>query len=63
MASEPVEVEVLDKDGYPVRRRSTALSAPINALMFLFALLAAFGILLMALGQVLIQKVQHDDEG
>jgi hypothetical protein len=56
--SEPVEVEVLDRDGRLVvaiegTRRHSILN-PLNVLLFLCAVVFAAGILLVAIGNLLL---------
>ena len=65
MAEEPLEVEVLDKDGQPLVKaepRKLSLLNPINALALVFAVLTAMMIFLMALASVLIQQAEKLDE-
>jgi len=60
MADEPIEVEVLDRNGRPVLPvKKSVLKAPLDALIFLCAMLAAFGILLIAIGQVLQERARE----
>jgi len=49
MSSEPVEVEVLDKDGAPAipEKNKLSLLNPINVLALLFAILTAIMIVLL----------------
>lgn len=58
MASEPVEVEVLNEDGsLAVRpKRQSVLMVPIKALAFVFAVLTALMILLVGIAGVLLQQ-------
>jgi len=60
MSQEPVEVEVLDKDEMPVlvEKRHSLLN-PLNFLMFILAGIAAFGILLVAIGTVIEQRARE----
>ena len=70
MAEKPVQVEVLDQDGRPVlpakrETKGTLLTLPINVLIFICAMAAAFGILLVAIGQALQERAKglgHDDD-
>ena len=79
MSDKPVQVEVLDADGRTVVRdgravmpakakpKERSLAHPMNLAMFLCALLAAFGILLIAVGTVLEERARQlgrrkDDE-
>jgi len=62
MSPEPVEVEVLDKDGTPAipeKRVTGPLSPVINTLAFVFAALTAVMILLIAVAATLAKQ---DDE-
>jgi len=62
MSREPVEVEVLDKDGTPAipeKRVTGPLSPIINTLAAVFAVLTALMILLIALAATLAKQ---DDE-
>ena len=65
MSSEPVEVEVLDKDGTPAIPETKKLSLlnPVNALMLVFAVLAAIMIVLMGLAASLEAQARRlEDE-
>lgn len=65
MAREPVEVEVLDKDGAPLVKpepRRGPLTPVINTLAFVFAALTAVMLVLLATAAVLLQQAQKEDE-
>jgi hypothetical protein len=67
MSPEPVEVEVLDKDGVPAipERKTPSLLNPVNVLMLIFAVLAAVMIVLMGLAASLeaqSRKLEKDLE-
>lgn len=70
MADEPMQVEVFDRDGRPVlpakaTRKKSLLTLPINVLIFMCAMAAAFGILLVAIGTALqerAKKLGHEDD-
>jgi hypothetical protein len=49
MGNEPVEVEVLDKEGHPVKREYPNLPAPVRGVIWVAAAFFAAGIFLMAL--------------
>jgi|GEM_PF-3726695 len=56
MSEELARVEVLDPERRPVRRRRSL--GPTNAAMFVLAVFAAFGILLLAVGTVLRERAR-----
>ncbi len=64
-----MQVEVLDQDGRPVlpvkpERTKSLLMLPINVLIFMCAMVAAFGILMVAIGAALQERAKelgHDD--
>lgn len=62
MTDEPLEVEVLDQDGRPVlpvkRERKHSLAKPTNIVILGFAMIAAFGILLWAIAQVMWERAR-----
>lgn len=64
MGREPLEVEVLDEEGVPIRSQGRRLSLlnPIHALAFVFAGLTALMILLMALAAALLKASDDLDE-
>lgn len=49
MGNESVEVEVLDKEGLPVKRKHSTLAAPVRGVIWLAAAFFAAGIFLMAI--------------
>ena len=49
VGNEPVEVEVLDKEGHPVKRDYPNLPAPVRGVIWIAAACFAVGIFLMAL--------------
>lgn len=61
MAREPVEVEVLDREGQLVKRQpqSRTLSKPMNALIFTFAMFGAFLVLLFAIAAALQERARN----
>lgn len=63
MTPEPVEVEVLNKDGTPaIPAKKHSLANPINVLAFIFALLTSLMILLVGIASVIEKKARELDE-
>jgi hypothetical protein len=71
MADEPVQVEVLDQDGRPLlpakrKTQGSLLTIPLNIFIAMCALVAAAGILFIAVGTVLKERARglgRDDKG
>jgi hypothetical protein len=63
MVGDPVEVEVLDRDGRPVvaleGTRRYSLLNPLNLLLFLCALVFAAGLVLVAVGNLLQERARN----
>jgi len=64
MSSEPVEVEVLDKDGVPAvpEKNKLSLLNPINVLALLFAILTAIMIVLLGFAASLEAQARKLEE-
>lgn len=66
MAKEPVEVEVLDRDGTPALPPETGgLPAwhPLRPLLYMLGIVFAMGILLMAIGQMFQERALRAQRG